>query len=82
MPTEAHPVSYQREHSPLPEVDTSLFNPSFELESPQQESPFNVADLLAGLLAHGPLLPSAHITTPLAQWKVSVRTIWIPSLMR
>ena len=58
MLTQAHPVSYQREHSPLPEVDTSLFNPSFQLESSQQESPFSVADLVAGLLAHGPLDPS------------------------
>ena len=31
---------------------------SFQLESPQQESPFNVADLLGGLPAHGPLDPS------------------------
>jgi len=55
---QADPHSLQQDHSPLPEVDTSLFNPSFQLESPQQESPFNVADLLAGLPAHGPLDPS------------------------
>lgn len=33
-------------------------NPSFQLESPLHESTFNVADLLAGLPAHGPLDPS------------------------
>jgi len=46
MPMQAHP----KETTPLPEVDTSLFNPSFQLESPHQESPFNIADLLAGLM--------------------------------
>ncbi|KIJ92023.1 hypothetical protein K443DRAFT_126059 [Laccaria amethystina LaAM-08-1] len=61
MPMQAHPFSLQRDHSPLPEVDTSLFNPSFQLESPlQQESPFNFTDLLAGLPPHGPLDPPAH----------------------
>ena len=61
MPMETHPLSLQRDHSPLPEVDTSLFNPSFQLESPVQESPFNVAELLAGLpAAHGPLDPSLN----------------------
>ncbi|KIJ92025.1 hypothetical protein K443DRAFT_126060 [Laccaria amethystina LaAM-08-1] len=61
MPIQADPLSHQRDHSPLPEVDTSLFNPSFQLESPQQqESPFNFTDLLAGLPPHGPLDPPAH----------------------
>ena len=46
--------------SPLPEVDTSLFNPSFQLESPQQESPFNVAVLLASSPAHDPSLSTHH----------------------
>lgn len=37
-------------------------NPSLQLESPLQECPFNVADIRAGLPAHGPLDPflSSH----------------------
>lgn len=61
LETQAHTLSLQRDHSPLPEVDTSLFNPSFQLESPIQESPFNVADLIAGLPSHvDPSLNSHH----------------------
>ena len=55
---QAHPHSLQRDQSPVREVDTSLFNPTFQPESSLQESPFNVADLIAGLPAHGPLDPS------------------------
>ena len=59
MPMQARPHSLQRDHSPLPEDATSMFNPSFQLESSLQESPFNVTDLIAGLpAAHGPLDPS------------------------
>ena len=59
MPIQARPHSLQRDQSPVREVDTSLFNSTFQLESSLQESPFNVADLIAGLpAAHGPLDPS------------------------
>ena len=59
MPTEAHPLSLQPDHSLLPEVDTLLFDPSFQLESSQQESPFNLRELLVGSpAAHGPSDPS------------------------
>ena len=59
MPMQADPHSLQWDHSLLPEVDTLLFNPSFQLKSAQQESLFNVADLLASLPAtHGILDPS------------------------
>ncbi|EDR07591.1 uncharacterized protein LACBIDRAFT_327962 [Laccaria bicolor S238N-H82] len=54
-----HPVSLQQDHSPLPEVDTSPSNPSFQLESPQQESPFNESfpQLTSSLRR-----PSPHVT--------------------
>ena len=59
MPMQTNPLSLQQDHSRPPEVDTSPFKPSCELESPQQESPFNV-ELLAGLPAHDPSLGSHH----------------------
>ena len=38
---QSHTLSLQWDHFPLPAVDTLLFNPSFQLERSQQESPLN-----------------------------------------
>ncbi|KAH7929942.1 hypothetical protein BV22DRAFT_1028907 [Leucogyrophana mollusca] len=87
------PAPYlQRDESPLPEVDASLFDPSFldsnfAFSGPQTEAPFNINDLFASLPpnAHSPqdfgISPLDHISPHNLSLDVGSHN-WIPSMSK